>query len=261
MGERTASGVSDTTTVSSPVGEVTVTSIHDATDLFRLGVHISQALDEADGKPALCLHSLSALVDLVDVRRVFRFLHALCQRIREVDGRAHYHLDPRVVDDRTFDALQRLFDVIIRFQGGEWTLEGALQSTKYEVVVAVDTDDPLARRQAETVAALPSSAESVHATIIHDIGNNSTEDSVDRVTAVRRAKEVLEAAGVGVTLRASSGDPVSAILGLADELDADLICVGTRKRTQANTAPVRNVAQDVFEGSERPVLRCIAPDL
>lgn len=123
MGEQTRSATTDTTTLPSPLGEVTVTAIPDAADLFRLGVHVSRALDRAGGRPALCLHSLSALVGLVDLQRAFRFLHVLSRRVRAVDGRAHYHLDPGVVDEQTYATLRPLFDVVLRFQDGEWLLE------------------------------------------------------------------------------------------------------------------------------------------
>lgn len=133
-------------------------------------------------------------------------------------------------------------------------------SAMYEVVVAVDTDEARARRQAETVAALPASDASVHATILHDFTDNPEGGSVGQVAAVRRAREVLEAAGVEVTLRESSGDPATAIVELADELDADLICVAGRKRSPAGKALFGSVAQDVFLETERPVLLCSAAD-
>ena len=123
MGEQTRSVTSDTTTVSTPLGEATVTAIPDAADLFRLGVHVSRALEGAEGRPALCLHSLSTLVALVDLQRVFRFLHVLARRVRDADGRAHYHLDPGAVDEQTYATLRSLFDVVLRYQDGEWTVE------------------------------------------------------------------------------------------------------------------------------------------
>ena len=123
MGDYTRAASADTTTLPTPLGEATVTAIADATDLFRLGVHASRALEEANGRPALCLHSVSALIGLVDLQRVFRFLHVLSRRVQSVDGRAHYHLDPSAVDDRTYATLRPLFDVVVRLDGGRWSLE------------------------------------------------------------------------------------------------------------------------------------------
>ncbi|MDZ7700602.1 MAG: universal stress protein [Halobacteriales archaeon] len=124
----------------------------------------------------------------------------------------------------------------------------------YEIVMAIDTDEDRAIAQAETVADLPGADDAVHATLLHDFTYNPEGGSVSQVAAVRRAKEVLEAAGIEVTLEESSGDPGHAIVQLADERDADLICVAGRKRSPAGKALFGSVTQDVFLGTDRPVL-------
>ena len=128
----------------------------------------------------------------------------------------------------------------------------------YEIVVAVDTNEARAVAQAETIAGLPTAADSVHATVLHDFTDNPQGASVGQVAAVRRATEVLEAAGIEVSLEESSGDPGRAIIELADDLDADLICLAGRKRTPAGKALFGSVTQDVFLGTDRPVLLCSA---
>ena len=130
----------------------------------------------------------------------------------------------------------------------------------YEVVIAIDTDEDRAIAQARTVAGLPGATESVHATLLHDFTDNPEGGSVGQVAAVRRAREVLEGAGIQVTLQESSGDPGSAIVDLADEVDADLICVAGRKRSPAGKAVFGSVTQDVFLGTDRPVLLVSAAD-
>ncbi|MDZ7701014.1 MAG: universal stress protein [Halobacteriales archaeon] len=124
----------------------------------------------------------------------------------------------------------------------------------YEIVMAIDTDEDRAIAQAETVAALPGADDAVHATLLHDFTYNPEGGSVSQVAAVRRAREVLEDAGVAVTLEESSGDPGHAIVELAEEVDADLICVAGRKRSPAGKALFGSVTQDVFLGTDRPVL-------
>lgn len=124
----------------------------------------------------------------------------------------------------------------------------------YEVVIAIDTDEDRARAQARTVAGLPGANESVHATLLHDFTYNPEGGSVSQVAAVRRAREILEEVGIDVTLEESSGDPGRAIIDLADERDADLICVAGRKRSPAGKALFGSVTQDVFLGTDRPVL-------
>lgn len=130
----------------------------------------------------------------------------------------------------------------------------------YEIVIAIDTDEERAISQAETVADLPGAAADVHATLFHDFTNNPQGGSVSQVGAVRRAREVLEDADIDVTLEESSGDPGHAIVELADERDADLICLGGRKRSPAGKALFGSVVQDVFLETDRPVLLCSAEE-
>lgn len=79
-----------------------------------------------------------------------------------------------------------------------------------------------------------------------------------QVAAVRRTREVLEDAGVRVSLEESSGDPGRAIVELTDGLDADLICLAGRKRSPAGKALFGSVTQDGFLETDRPVLLCSA---
>jgi nucleotide-binding universal stress UspA family protein len=123
----------------------------------------------------------------------------------------------------------------------------------YEIVIGVDRNEARGVAQAEAITALPT-AGSVHATILHDFVSNPQGASVGQVAAVRRAREILEAGGIEVTLEESSGDPGRAIVELADELDADLICLGGRKRSPAGKALFGSVTQDVFLDTDRPIL-------
>ena len=126
----------------------------------------------------------------------------------------------------------------------------------YEVLLAVGSNESRAVAQAEAVAALPEAAASVHATVLHAFVDNPEGASVGQVGAARRAREVLEAAGVDVTLAESSGDPAEAILQAAEARDVDCLCLGSRKRSPAGKALFGSVAQAVFRGTERPVLLC-----
>lgn len=91
--------------------------ISDRTDLGRLGISISTFLAECEvAATRLCLHSLSELIEAIDDRRrVFRFLHLLCGRIRDEDAVAHYHLDPEALDEPFLNQIQQLFDRVVRF--------------------------------------------------------------------------------------------------------------------------------------------------
>lgn len=85
-------------------------------DLMRLGVRISERLDELAGagqRPVMCFHSLTTLLQYVDVERLFRFLHILTSRVRQADGLAHYHLDRASLESETLGTLSRLFDATV----------------------------------------------------------------------------------------------------------------------------------------------------
>ncbi len=126
----------------------------------------------------------------------------------------------------------------------------------YEVILGIDDSERRAIAQAETVADLPNAAETVHATLFHDFTENPTGASVHQMASVRRAKEHLEEAGVAVSLQESSGDPAQEILALAEERDADLVCLAGRKRTPAGKAVFGSVTQEVILNANRPVLVC-----
>lgn len=126
----------------------------------------------------------------------------------------------------------------------------------YEVVLALDRDEGRAVAQAEAVAALPEAGESVRTTVFHDFGANPNAASVHQLASVRRAKTVLREAGVAVALAESSGDPAAEILAVAEERDADLVCLAGRKRSPAHKAVFGSVSEDVIRQTDRPVLVC-----
>lgn len=128
----------------------------------------------------------------------------------------------------------------------------------YEIVMGTDESEERALAQAETVIDLPNAAEEVHVTVFHDFEDNPAGASVHQVGAVRRAQELLEDAGVAVTLSEASGDPAEEIIELAEEQDADLICVAGRKRSPTGKALFGSVTQEVILTTDRPVLVCSA---
>jgi nucleotide-binding universal stress UspA family protein len=65
---------------------------------------------------------------------------------------------------------------------------------------------------------------------------------------------MLDEAGIDYDVEESSGDPADAIVSTADELDADLIVVGGRKRSPAGKALFGSVTQSVILGANRPVM-------
>jgi len=126
----------------------------------------------------------------------------------------------------------------------------------YEIVAGIDKSEARGTAIAEAITEIPMDASQVRVTLLHDFEENPEGASVDQVSSVRRAREVLEDAGVEVTLEESSGEPADAILRLADEQDADMIVVAGRKRTPTGKVLFGSVTQSVILGTDRSVLVC-----
>lgn len=126
----------------------------------------------------------------------------------------------------------------------------------YEVVAGIDKSEDRARRIAEEIVEIPMDRSEVHVTLLHDFQDNPEGATVEQVASVRRAREILEEAGIEVSLDESSGEPAAAILDIADERDADLIVVAGRKRTPTGKVLFGSVTQSVILDTERPVLVC-----
>ncbi|MFO8115537.1 MAG: universal stress protein [Halorubrum sp.] len=130
----------------------------------------------------------------------------------------------------------------------------------YDVLIAIDNaDDRRGIAQAEAIADLPRAADEMTAHLCHVFRDNPEGASVHQVSAVRRARETLEAAGVTCVHYEASGDPADELLTAAEEVDANAICVSGRKRRPTEKAVFGSVTQDVILGSDRPVFAVPAP--
>jgi nucleotide-binding universal stress UspA family protein len=74
-------------------------------------------------------------------------------------------------------------------------------------------------------------------------------------TALDEARTRAEAAGVEVVTERREGIPHKAIVEYADEIDADLVAMGTHGRTgRDRLAALGSVTERVVEAADRPVL-------
>ncbi|MDS0298218.1 universal stress protein [Halogeometricum sp. S1BR25-6] len=124
----------------------------------------------------------------------------------------------------------------------------------YHVVVGVDEEEEHARRCVEEVVNLPGESSEKRVTLIHSFVDNPSGASATQVHSVREAAETLEAAGIEYDVEESSGDPADVIVSVADDVDADLVIVGGRKRSPAGKALFGSVTQSVILGAARPVM-------
>lgn len=91
-------------------GEVAVEVVDDPGDLTGLGIAVSRYLEEWDGSTALCLDSLTALLQYVELETAYEFLHVLCERLYDADAVGHFHLDPAAHEERAVTAFASLVD-------------------------------------------------------------------------------------------------------------------------------------------------------
>ncbi|MDR9380380.1 MAG: universal stress protein [Natronomonas sp.] len=124
----------------------------------------------------------------------------------------------------------------------------------YTIVAGVDTDTGRARRVAEEITGLP--IDDVHVILTHSFEKNPEGASIDQVGAARKARNLLESHGIEVSFEERSGNPATIVNAVADDADADLICVAGRERSPAGKAVFGSVTQDVILNTDRPVLVC-----
>lgn len=152
--------------------------------------------------------------------------------------------------------LLALVSIVSRRVGNAKTpnIEHKHRPDMYNVLLAVDDDEERAIGQARAVADLPNADGDVHVTILHSFTDNPSGASASQVASVRRANEILTEVGIETEIYEESGNPVASILETAEDFDANLICVGGRKRSPAGKALFGSVAQDVILTADQPVL-------
>ncbi|MDB2264505.1 universal stress protein [Halorubrum ezzemoulense] len=131
----------------------------------------------------------------------------------------------------------------------------------YDVLLGIGLDDePRAIAQAEAVIDLPGDPDEVTAHLCHVFRDNPEGASVHQIGTVRRAREILEDAGVNCVHYEASGDPGEEILAAATDIDADLICVSGRKRSPAGKVVFGSTTQALVLNADRPVLAVPRPN-
>jgi len=120
--------------------------------------------------------------------------------------------------------------------------------------MGVDGNQERARAQSENVTGLPVDENSIRVTIVHVFADNPRGKSAGQVKSVREAAERLEQAGIEVEIQGSGGDPAAEILGVAEEVDAELISVAGRKRSPSGKVIFGSVSQSILLKTDLPVM-------
>ena len=98
---------------------VTTDSVSTPSDLTGLGIGVSRFLSEFDGPLFLCFDSLTAMLQYVDLKTAYEFLHAITGQIYAADAHAHFHIDPSAHPDSDVAALTSLFDARVSLAGDD----------------------------------------------------------------------------------------------------------------------------------------------
>ncbi len=125
------------------------------------------------------------------------------------------------------------------------------------LLVPVDTDERRARNQAEYVAGLPGAVEDIEVTVLYVFPHldyaGAPEHEFAEVEAAVGAADYLEQQGCSVERVAVGGEVVQRVLEYVDELDADGLVTGGRKRSGVQKVLLGSTAQDILLSAERPV--------
>ncbi len=101
-----------------------VTRLDDVTPVDAFGKAIADQIGEDGERTAVCFHSLTDLLEFVDVETAFQFLHVVLSRVRQSGARGVFHIDAGVHDAETIVRLSTLFDLVVEFDRSEPPREG-----------------------------------------------------------------------------------------------------------------------------------------
>jgi nucleotide-binding universal stress UspA family protein len=115
----------------------------------------------------------------------------------------------------------------------------------YTVVMGAGTDNDRTLQKARAIADLPAPPESL-AVVVVQAGGSSAD-----------ASEVIsffDERDIATSVERVNADPPTALVEVATDRGADLICVGGRQRSPAGKMQLRDGAQSVMVNTDRPVL-------
>jgi nucleotide-binding universal stress UspA family protein len=129
----------------------------------------------------------------------------------------------------------------------------------YTILAPLDNNEDRAANQQQFLRELPSDPDDVTIVLTHILEGAEREapESMrrpDRVQTVRDVRDALEGDGYTVEVAEASMPPAQGILELADEVDANLIAMGGRKRSPTGKALFGSVTQSVILDSDVPVV-------
>lgn len=128
----------------------------------------------------------------------------------------------------------------------------------FRVLVPVDDNVGRALAQVTFVASLPADTDTLDVSLIHCLHGKERKQpvslqQVDNVRSVRRAKTFLREHGIDTEVDDVREPAHEGIVEYADDIGADLIVMGGRKRSGVEEAVFGSVTRAVMRGTDRPV--------
>jgi 2C-methyl-D-erythritol 2,4-cyclodiphosphate synthase len=105
---------------------ISTTTVSEPGDLTGIGIKMNKALsawEDDDARTHVCFDSLTTLLQYVDTRRAFQYLHVTTKRVESAGAIAHYHIDPEAHDEQTLATIESLFSDVFEYgtETGTWS--------------------------------------------------------------------------------------------------------------------------------------------
>lgn len=128
----------------------------------------------------------------------------------------------------------------------------------YTILVPLDDDVKRAQRQTEFLTGLSGDPDETRVVLTHVMEGEEQKAPdamrrVDRIETVRQSRDSLEETSHNVEVSEAGSPPADGILDLADDIDADLVVMGGRKRSPAGKVLFGSVTQSVLLNTDRTV--------
>ncbi|MFD1586223.1 hypothetical protein ACFR9U_04460 [Halorientalis brevis] len=96
-----------------------VQHISNPSDLTGIGIKVGEFVSGRSGQIVVCVDSLTALLQYVDLETAYEFVHALTGQLYSAGAVSHFHVDPTAHDRETIDTLLSLFDASVDLSDGD----------------------------------------------------------------------------------------------------------------------------------------------